>query len=219
LAEAEGLTDPLFEYLHDEGNSVVGGYVYRGALLNELEGTYIFGDFNGVREPDDDVATGDSRTQRLLVGDPETGELSSMQIDGRASSAQLPTLIYSFAEDAAGELYVLGGDGKGSGSILKLVAATHIVPGDLDGDGFVGQDDLNLVLGGWGQVRGDWTDINAFLTPEVGQEELNRVLTNWGGGTPPDLAGLPVPEPSAAWVLAGGALFWRRHRQRPDAGR
>ena len=36
---------PIAEYSHNQGQSVTGGYVYRGASLASLEGTYVFGDF------------------------------------------------------------------------------------------------------------------------------------------------------------------------------
>jgi glucose/arabinose dehydrogenase len=41
-----GLIPPVAEYDHSGGNcSVTGGYVYRGSLLPELSGMYIFGDY------------------------------------------------------------------------------------------------------------------------------------------------------------------------------
>ncbi|MCH8183467.1 MAG: PQQ-dependent sugar dehydrogenase [Proteobacteria bacterium] len=40
-----GLIAPVAEYNHDFGCSVTGGYVYRGAEIPALVGTYVFGDF------------------------------------------------------------------------------------------------------------------------------------------------------------------------------
>jgi hypothetical protein len=36
---------PIFEYSHDDGNVVTGGYVYRGQAIPALVGTYVFTDF------------------------------------------------------------------------------------------------------------------------------------------------------------------------------
>ena len=43
---ADGLTLPVFEYPHTNGNcSISGGFVYRGSQVPSLEGTYLYADY------------------------------------------------------------------------------------------------------------------------------------------------------------------------------
>jgi len=87
--------------------------------------------------------------------------------------------------------------------------------GDLDGDGFVGQSDLNLILGNWGQSV---PPADPLADPDgsgsVGQGDLNQVLSGWGQGTPPNVEAVPEP---ATWLLFGlagvGVLAARRVRR------
>lgn len=43
------LIDPVAEYNHTLGNSITGGYVYRGSQATSLSGRYLFGDFGSGR--------------------------------------------------------------------------------------------------------------------------------------------------------------------------
>lgn len=45
--DTTGITMPIAEYSHKEGISITGGFVYRGAQISELEGTYVFADWTG----------------------------------------------------------------------------------------------------------------------------------------------------------------------------
>jgi uncharacterized repeat protein (TIGR03806 family) len=47
----DGLIDPVTEYQHgpDTGNSITGGFVYRGSAIPELQGLYVFADFASGR--------------------------------------------------------------------------------------------------------------------------------------------------------------------------
>jgi glucose/arabinose dehydrogenase len=86
-----GLVDPVAEYDHDLGNSVTGGYVYRGQAHPDLVGTYLYADFG----------TG------LLWG------LGRDEVGAWVASDPVETglNISSFGEDAAGELYATAFDG------------------------------------------------------------------------------------------------------------
>jgi glucose/arabinose dehydrogenase len=88
-----GLTLPVFEYDHSQGCSVTGGFVYRGGAIADLQGLYLYSDF----------CSGFLRSFRLEGG--EAVEPRSWPVGDLGS-------VLSFGEDAAGELYVLTGDGR-----------------------------------------------------------------------------------------------------------
>ncbi|MDP9245749.1 MAG: PQQ-dependent sugar dehydrogenase [Chloroflexota bacterium] len=81
-----GLTLPIFEYSHSLGCSVTGGFIERGAAL-DLRGVYVFGDYCSGR-------IWGIRYENGVV-------LASAQIATAGFS------IGSFAQDRAGEVYVL----------------------------------------------------------------------------------------------------------------
>jgi hypothetical protein len=85
----------------------------------------------------------------------------------------------------------------------ELLAVEAYLAGDLNGDGFVGIADLNIVLGNWNQnvtpgyhIWGDPSG-DGF----VGIEDLNEVLGNWNAGTPPPVFATDIPEPGSVAVL------------------
>jgi hypothetical protein len=80
----------------DDGKSITGGYVYRGKALPELEGIYVYGDYDtgrvwGLREKDGKATI--------------NGELIDLKTSTKIN-------IAAFGEDRAGELYILGFDGR-----------------------------------------------------------------------------------------------------------
>jgi glucose/arabinose dehydrogenase len=90
---------PVFEYSHDGGNcSVTAGSVYQGQAIPSLQGAYLFADY----------CAGRVRAIRL-DGDGEL--LAEYDLDIEVSTP------VSFGTDAAGEAYVLSGDGD----IVRLV--------------------------------------------------------------------------------------------------
>ncbi|HEY9842715.1 MAG TPA: PQQ-dependent sugar dehydrogenase [Candidatus Obscuribacterales bacterium] len=87
-----GLQLPIAEYGHDLGNSITGGYVYRGGRFKALQGIYFYADFG-------------------------SGRLFGLRYDGKRVSWQQQLLntglnLSSFGEDAAGEIYLLDYGGK-----------------------------------------------------------------------------------------------------------
>lgn len=87
----EGLTDPVFEYDHHQGQSITGGDVMTGRLLPALSGKYVFGDFVAGRLWAVDIPKHPNPDGPLLV----PTALGKWQL--------LPT---TFGRDADGELYV-----------------------------------------------------------------------------------------------------------------
>ncbi len=103
------------------------------------------------------------------------------------------------------------GDIMGSTTIeaaLPWITSTiTVVPiiGDLDGDGFVGLDDIDIVLNNWNQfvTPGDLLAGDPSNDGFVGLADLDIILNNWNAGSPSsfNIAGLGVPEPATAAVL------------------
>jgi glucose/arabinose dehydrogenase len=89
---------PILEYNHNSGCSVTGGYVYRGQLVPDLQGYYIYGDF----------CTG------LIWAAQQIGGIWDSTL-----SLQSGLQITSFGEDEDGELYLV----DRNGSILRFEAA------------------------------------------------------------------------------------------------
>jgi glucose/arabinose dehydrogenase len=109
-----GAVDPAYDYPHSVGQTVIGGYVYRGSRVKALRGTYVFADYLGPN-------TGNF-----------TGRIFTLDFDGTTASnfqditADLfPTSIGNFpllnpsslGEDARGELYIAD---ISSGNIFQI---------------------------------------------------------------------------------------------------
>ena len=64
-----------------------------------------------------------------------------------------------------------------------------VLEGDLNGDGFVGLDDLDIVLANWNQnvTAGDMSLGDISGDGFVGLDDLDVILNNWNAGTPPSV--------------------------------
>ncbi|MEM9413983.1 MAG: hypothetical protein AAGA29_00710 [Planctomycetota bacterium] len=85
--------------------------------------------------------------------------------------------------------------------------------GDLTGDGFVGVEDLDLLLANWGDQAdaGDWRVGDADGSGIIGQGDLQVVLDHWSNGAPPDTN---IPEPGSLALLALSSLTLLRRREK-----
>jgi glucose/arabinose dehydrogenase len=98
--DTAGLVQPVWEYAHgDDGCSVTGGFVYRGAALAALAGRYVFGDFC-------------------------SGRIWALHRTGASASALLladtDVPIASFGLDTRGEILACG---HADGKIYRLIAS------------------------------------------------------------------------------------------------
>lgn len=109
--EDDGTINPIAEYDHDEGVAIIGGFVYRGRTVPVIDGLYVFGDFRGPA----------TRVGRLFYT--HNGKVEEFQL---TLSEPLNVNLLGFAQDAYGELYVLGNEtgtpfGE-TGVVFKIVA-------------------------------------------------------------------------------------------------
>jgi glucose/arabinose dehydrogenase len=106
------LAKPIDEYEHVIGNSITGGFVYRGQKYPELQGKYIFGDWSGkifyLEQNGNKWHRKDCRFEDGKVAD------IGMNVNG-------------FGEDEAGEIYVIAQDETGpaskTGAVYRLTLA------------------------------------------------------------------------------------------------
>jgi len=101
------------------------------------------------------------------------------------------------------------------GNAFLAISDIVTILGDLNSDGFVGIDDMNIILAHWNQTVTEGYLFSGDPTGDgfVGIDDLNIVLANWNTGTPPP-PGSPavIPEPMTAVMFSvmGACLLRRR---------
>jgi glucose/arabinose dehydrogenase len=89
VTSSDELVAPVWEYDHQLGKSITGGFVYRGTRLPELQGMYVYADFIS------------GRIWALKYDQAQKKVTSNMSI----ASTGFPVL--AFGEDEAGEMYYM----------------------------------------------------------------------------------------------------------------
>ncbi len=99
---------PIVEHPHSDFRSITGGYVYQADRLPELKGAYIYGDYD---------------TGKLWSLKYEVGKVTSHQ-----QLADTQIRIVEFAQDAAGEVYLVDFAGGGLHRVVPAPPVTVTKP-------------------------------------------------------------------------------------------
>ncbi len=131
-----GHIDPIAQYSHDDGVSVIAGYVYRGKGIKKLRDRFVFGEYAETITFGPSFSVTDGRlfytkekTKKLAKVTKDMVEkgkgtkltvIKEMQFDPLGFNFQ----VYGFGQDAKGELYVLGNStgvpGGLTGFVIKI---------------------------------------------------------------------------------------------------
>ena len=112
----DSLEYPIFEYSHDVGHSIIGGYVYHGAESPMAVGSYVFGDWST-----DFLKPGGM----LYYLTENTSGVWHRHEFNLKNQNPLNRFILGFGEDESGELYMLSS--WATGSLLPSGEVWHIV--------------------------------------------------------------------------------------------
>jgi hypothetical protein len=216
----------------------VGGFVYRGAAIPQLQGKYIFADTG------EDTGGQPTNQVDLYYGNPTSTNASSrddlfrLQIE-LPDGVSLPDRIWSIAQDEVGELYLLVGPdrfdlfqrtaGETDGGIWKLTAPLFVlngIAGDVNQDGFVNgnglgpisSDDVSAFIAGYATI-GRQSAYSKYTHGDMNFDGATDIrdwyilVHNYPSATGLDLASLlnqpVVPEPcSLTSALSGIALLF-----------
>jgi hypothetical protein len=195
---------------------------------------------NGVNTGDPRIIPGNVEPRSALGLSQDARYLILMTIDGRQTGYSLGATSYEESEwlkrfgaynginldgggsshlwisEYEGGTYALNrpSENRAVGNHLGVYAAPLAPPllGDLDGDGFVGISDLNVILSNWNmqvpvgsRAHGDIAGIgNGYISAD----DLNVLLSNWNAGTPSaQTTSIQVPEPAALTIFTLGMML------------
>lgn len=178
---------PVYDYVSNGsglfgGNSVVGGYVYRGPDP-EVRGRYFFAD---------------SFPTQLWTFDPSDPNGTVQNVESTLDpSASINTPV-SFGEDANGNLYILG-----SGSGVYRIETDALSPGDYNADGLVDIRDYQVWRSSYGAQDSPADGDNSGVVDAADYTIWRDAFTaasNSGAGS------LATPEPTACLLMLGALV-------------
>ncbi len=128
------------------------------------------------------------------------GDMTTM-LDGWIGVGRLIDSTWAPGIDA---IYVAASD-------WTVVLGLPILLGDINGNGFVDEYDLSLLLANWGNAPLGWTTGDFTGDGVADHVDLSVLLANWTG--PPPAGAVPVPEPASLALMGFGALVTLRRRR------
>lgn len=231
------LSSPKVDIANNGVLNFTAGELITGAFLGDLHNQG--GVFSPASDASESTVTGSytqsaDATLRMDINGPTLGsEYDRLSVTGMIDlNGTLSIDAGSYQPQIGDEFLILGSAIGISGVFNQIDLPSHFslvydtydvtlitqIPGDLNGDGFVGIEDLNIILGKWNQQvaardpqKGDPSG-DGF----VGIADLNLVLGNWNAGTPPGDT-TNIPEPGTLSLLGLSGFIMIRRRRQPKA--
>lgn len=213
-------TYPVAQFDHDFDNSgqvntaIAGGCVYRGTLVPELEGKYLFGSFGSDGEGPIYVVDADQLVERddfsnvFTLNDGFLAPVEQLQlIDANGQPTTMLELIRDESDnemqsrtdfrigcDADGEVYI---SSKKDGTIRRFVETYVPLEGDYNQNDVVDAADFTI----WRDTRGQTVDLRADGDQDGFISNLDYGIWFQNFGDVPAASAL-VPEPSGLTLLS-----------------
>jgi glucose/arabinose dehydrogenase/cytochrome c553 len=172
-ANGDPLVDPILEYPNTNapgglGLVVIGGYVYRGTGISELEGEYIFGDFSS------NFDTPSGLVFAAREGDDGAWEMRQLEI----ANGALGEFVRGFGQDESGEIYLLSAGAPSptgqTGRVYRIVPSDQVPPPPTDQVAAQIAEGATLFAENCARCHGDDGKGTTIAPPLVGQGALPR---------------------------------------------
>jgi hypothetical protein len=178
-------------------NTVTGGFIYRGNLIPELQGMYVFGGYQHLIRANEVDYAAKSNGGRLFYFDPNEVALYKTvrefnYLSGFGISNSNAGDLLSISQDINGELYAM----FANGDIKQLVT---VIRGDFDKDGDV--DEFDLVQ--WQEDYGINADSDADGDGDSDGRDFIEWQRNFGASISFQSGMAAVPEPSGISIILG----------------
>lgn len=137
------LINPVAQYDHGDGISVIGGFVYHGTAIPALIGKYVFGDYIGPG-----TSSGRLFYSDLAPAQAPNGQIRELRIG--VPNRLLGATLKGWGEDPNGEIYAItDSGGTNGGRVRKLIPITPSVAlANLSTRGNIGTGQ-NVLIGGF----------------------------------------------------------------------